>query len=125
MSRQKTIAFDLDDVLCERDSKFESLGALKYHHCVPKMEYINMANSLYEAGYKIIVYTARGMTHFAGDVKAIEENLRSITEQQLNDWGVRYHELVFGKKHYELLIDDKALNSVGLTLDQIKGFLNT
>ena len=123
MSKQKTIAFDLDDVLCSRDSKFESCGIEKYHHCTPNQYYIQLANKLYDSDFKIIIYTARGMTQFSGDVFAIEENLRTITENQLQAWGVCYHELVFGKRHYEVFIDDKALNSVGVTHEHIIAFL--
>lgn len=124
MSKQKTIAFDLDDVLCTRDSKFENLGALKYLHCVPNYENINLANNLYDVGYNIVIYTARGMSQFQGDVRKVEENLRDLTESHLKDWGVRYHSLVFGKIHYELLIDDKALNSVNINLDKVISFLD-
>ena len=123
MSKQKIIAFDLDDVLCFRDKKYEHLGVQKYEHCVPNQEFVDMANKLYNQGYKIIVYTARGMTQFAGDVSAVEKNLRPLTEKQLKEWGVSYHELVFGKRHYEVLIDDKALNSAELSFDQIVSFL--
>jgi hydroxymethylpyrimidine pyrophosphatase-like HAD family hydrolase len=123
MSKQKTIAFDLDDVLCFRDKKYESLGVEKYRYCVPNHDYIQLLNKLFDSGHKIIIYTARGMTHYSGDVQAIETNLRSVTEEQLKTWGARYHELVFGKRHYEVLIDDKALNSVGVTLEQITAFL--
>lgn len=123
MSKQKIIAFDLDDVLCTRDKKHEILGARKYEHCVPIHEYVNLLNRLYDEGHEIVIYTARGMTQFAGDVDTIEHNLRALTETQLNNWGVRYHRLVFGKQHYEVLIDDKALNSIGLTYQSVKSFL--
>ena len=39
----------------------------------------------------------------------------SITENQLNQWGVKYHILLMGKPAFDLLIDDKALT----TLEQI------
>jgi len=34
----------------------------------------------------------------------------NFTESQLKKWGVRYHELLFGKPSYDLFIDDKNLN---------------
>ena len=35
-----------------------------------------------------------------------------LTQNQLNDWGVKYHELRMGKPAFDLLIDDKVLNSI-------------
>ena len=51
------------------------------------------------------------MTSFNGDPHDIYDNLYQITKEQLDDWGVKYHKLVMGKLHYDLLIDDKAVNS--------------
>ena len=108
--RDKVIAFDLDDVLCYRTS---DLGGKvgKYNNCQPIHEMINVANDCYDNGFKVIIYTARGMTGFTGDVYEIYSNLYVLTKKQLNDWGVRHHELVMGKAHYDLLIDDKVVNS--------------
>lgn len=36
----------------------------------------------------------------------------SITQKQLENWGVKYHELRMGKPAYDLLIDDKTINSI-------------
>ena len=36
---------------------------------------------------------------------------RDITEKQLEEWGVKYHELKFGKPVYDLFIDDKNIES--------------
>ena len=37
--------------------------------------------------------------------------LYQLTIDQLSQWGVKYDQLVMGKIHYDILIDDKALNS--------------
>ena len=68
MNKQKIIAFDLDDVLCSRHLKYDHLGPNKYLHCEPIQPNIEMVNNLYDKGNIIIVYTARGMTQFSGDV---------------------------------------------------------
>jgi len=39
---------------------------------------------------------------------------------QLNEWKVKYNQLIMGKIHYDVLIDDKALNSSDLTIQSIK-----
>ena len=37
MSKLKTIAFDLDDVICYRPNGYEHLGPQKYDHCQPNL----------------------------------------------------------------------------------------
>ena len=111
MSKLKTIAFDLDDVICYRIKGYEHLGPQKYDYCQPDLEVIDLINNLYEDGNKIVIYTARGMTQYNGNVALIYSELYSKTIKQLNDWGLKYDQLVMGKIHYDLLIDDKALNS--------------
>jgi hypothetical protein len=35
---------------------------------------------------------------------------REITERQMKQWGVRYHDLYFGKPYFDLMIDDRAMS---------------
>jgi len=119
MNKQKVIAFDLDDVLCYRKSGVEHLGPKKYEHCVPISKNINLLNSFHQEGYKIVIYTARGMSQFKGDVKRIYDELYDQTASQLDFWGVNYDQLVMGKIHYDVLIDDKALNSKKVTKEKV------
>lgn len=122
--KPKIIAFDLDDVICIRPSGYENLGVDKYNYCEPIEDIIKVVNDTYDAGYTVKIYTARGMSEFKGDVHKIYSNLYNLTLNQLNDWGVKYHELIMGKLHYHLLIDDLALNSTNIsTLDDIRVFL--
>ena len=123
MNEQKIIAFDLDDVLCSRLNGYENLGPLKYDYCYPIVENIEMVNSLYNEGYKIVIYTARGMTQFNGNVHEIYSKLYTKTTEQLKSWGLKYHQLVMGKIHYDVLIDDKVMNSNGINKDTIVKFL--
>ena len=106
---KKIIAFDLDDVLCTRDSSIS--GIEKYLSCEPIQEMINVCNQCYDDGFEIIIYTARGMSQLKGDVSKIYSNLYNLTLDQLERWGVKFDQLVMGKIHYDLLIDDKALRS--------------
>ena len=107
--RNKIIAFDLDETLCNRPDGIEYLGPQKYNFCSPKQDMINVLNELYEKGYFIIIYTARGMGQFDGDVKRVYDELYDITIDSLNKWGVKFHKLVMGKIDYDMLIDDKAM----------------
>ena len=40
-----------------------------------------------------------------------EELLKPLTKCQLDIWGYKYHELIMGKPHADIFIDDKAMNS--------------
>ena len=119
----KTVAFDLDDVICYRTS---DLGAVdKYKSCQPYVEMIDVVNQCFENGYKIIIYTSRGMTCFKGNTNDIYSNLYELTLQQLKNWGVKYHQLIMGKAHYDILIDDKCVNSEIInSAEDIYNFLN-
>jgi len=105
----KIIAFDLDDVICKRD--VEGNNVEKYLSCTPIPEMVEIVNSCYDSGNHIIIYTARGMNVFDGNVSEIYKNLYQLTIDHLNEWGVKFHKLVMGKIHYDILIDDKAISS--------------
>ncbi len=105
----KIIAFDLDDTLCERDS--EEGGVLKYYSCRPVPKMIGIVNELYERGHTIIIYTARGLNQFKGNVHDVYDELYEITKSQLRVWNIKHHRLIMGKFPYDLLVDDKAINS--------------
>jgi len=109
MSR-RIIAFDLDDVICKRNVEGKNIE--KYKSCVPIKEMIEIVNTCYDSGDHIVIYTARGMNVFDKDVSKIYENLYDLTVSHLRSWGVKYHELIMGKIHYDILIDDKAINSL-------------
>ncbi len=119
-TKSKIIAFDLADVLCSRDPQLT--GVEKYQHCKPIPEMIRIANQCYDQGMYIKIYTARGMCTFNGDVSQIYSHLYELTIDQLKRWGVKYHQLVMGKIHYDVLIDDKALNS--FTIESAPHILN-
>lgn len=124
MSKPKIIAFDLDDVICSRPKEYEHLGSKKYNYCKPNQDVIDMINFFFEDGHKIVIYTARGMSQYRGNLSLIYSKLYSKTIRQLDDWGLKYNQLVMGKIHYDLLIDDKALNSLSLTKETIVKFLH-
>ena len=76
---------------------------------------IEIANQCYDEVNTVIIYTARGMTGFKGNVNDIYSNLYELTLKQLDEWGIKYSQLIMGKAHYDLLIDDKAANSNDIT----------
>lgn len=101
-------AVDLDNTLCfpnldEKDTY------LRYGKATPNWALIDKINRLYDKGDTIILYTARRMLTHNGDLKKIEEDVGDITREWLRRHNVKYHELIFGKIYYDLLIDDKTI----------------
>ena len=64
--------------------------------------YTEVINQLYAQGHEIILFTARGY------VTGID--WREVTEKQLSDWGLSYHELHFGKPNADYYVDDRMLD---------------
>ena len=92
---KKIYCFDIDGTICTiTDSKYDDAAPLKGR--------IAMINRLYSEGHTIKYFTARGST------TGIDWS--TDTEKQLSDWGAKYHELHFGKPHYDMYVGDKALN---------------
>ena len=120
----KTIAFDLDDVICWHHSDYDRLGIGKYRHCEPIESGVALVNEYYDKGYKIIIYTARGMGVYKGNVNLVYENLYQLTYDCLVRWGVKFHRLVMGKLSYDLLIDDKAISSFLATRERIDEYFD-
>lgn len=89
-------AFDLDGTLCS-----EFCGG--YEKAKPWYNRIKRVNELYAQGHRIIIYTARGAETGI--------NWKKLTKMQLKMWGVLYHELSFKKPYFDLLIDNRAINS--------------
>ena len=120
----KRIAFDLDGVIgtiVAGNDKPE----VRYPQAKPIESMIKIVNSLHDKGNYIIVYTARGMNTYNGDVSLVNEKLFELTKNQLESWGVKYHELILGKIHYDVLIDDKAINSINVgSYEGVAAFVN-
>ena len=91
------IYVDIDETICTKTDD------LNYINAKPISERIDKINKLYEDGNTIIYWTARGTTTGV--------DWREVTEIQFKKWGVKYHELRFGKPAYDLFIDDKNINS--------------
>ncbi len=87
--------FDIDGVIAQLEK------TNNYAQSQPNERMIGIINRLYELGNEIILHTARGY------VTGID--WKDITEQQLKLWGLKYHELHFGKPNADYYVDDKLL----------------
>ena len=91
------IYVDIDETICA------SPESRDYARAIPIMKNIEKINELYDAGNTIVYWTARGTGSGI--------DWREVTEKQFKSWGVRYHDLKFGKPIYDLFVDDKNINS--------------
>ena len=93
----KILCFDIDGTIC-------SLVDGEYGSAAPKQDRIVIINRLYDEGNRIVLFTARGST------TGLDWN--AVTRKQLRDWDVKFHELHFGKPHYDIYVGDKAMSDI-------------
>ena len=98
-SKQKVVLVDIDETICFYPE------TRRYDLSVPNYDNIEKINKLYDEGWKVIYWTARG--------SASKRDYFEHTSTQLREWGCKHHDLVTGtsvnpKPHFDLLIDDKA-----------------
>lgn len=87
--------FDVDGVIC--DSKDGD-----YSNASPKPDVIAIINRLASEGHYVIFFTARG--------SETGIDWADVTKRQLQEWGVTYQELRFGKPAADIYVDDRGVN---------------
>ena len=95
--------FDLDGTICDTPLRKEDLKP-GYLEAVPFPFMVEQVNRLFDEGNHIIIMTARG--------RGSGIDWTGLTIQQLDRWGVKYHELepMFHKPTADIFIDDKGIN---------------
>jgi CMP-N-acetylneuraminic acid synthetase len=90
-----TFCFDVDGVIATLvpDNDYSKAG--------PIQPTIKLINQLFNAGHRIVIFTARG--------SATGIDWAAVTRRQMHEWGVRHHELRFGKPAADVYVDDKFL----------------
>lgn len=87
---------DIDNTIC-------NTGYGDYEAATPYYDRITKINKLFDEGHTVVYWTARGtMTGY---------DWRKLTEQQLQQWGCKYHELKMKKPYWDVFIDDHNINS--------------
>jgi len=90
-----TYLIDIDGLLCD-----DMLG--EYEHSTPDYESIEKVNRLYAEGNTIKIFTGRG--------SATGIDWKEFSIKQLNNWGVKYHDIILGKPVCDIIVDDKAIS---------------
>ena len=103
---QKVALVDVDETICTYE------GKRQYDMAIPIQEAIDKVNKLYDEGWYIIYWTARGGS---ASSKKAGRCYWDFTNEQLKSWGCKFHELSTGSKgNYikppnDIVIDDKAV----------------
>jgi capsule biosynthesis phosphatase len=102
MVETRTLVVDVDDTISTHRNR-------DYENAVPHTKIINKLNKMYESGWKIIYFTARGQVSCSGDLDLINQLRRPVLESWMEKHSVKYHSLMFGKPIGVYYIDDKAI----------------
>ena len=96
--------FDLDGTISENKKDGQS-----YEDVIPLPGSVDTINRLKESGHYIIIFTARNMVTHNNNLGKIISNQAPIVIEWLKKYNIPYDELLFGKPHYDYIIDDKAI----------------
>ena len=97
LEKKLIIYVDIDDTICISPLRRD------YSQAKPIEKNIKKINRLYDQGNIIVYWTARGTGSGI--------DWRDVTEKQFADWGVKYHELKFGKPIYDIFVVYKNINA--------------
>lgn len=92
-NRTLKICCDIDGVIAAKTLSND------YAQAAPMEKNIQLLNALYQRGYHIVLFTARGYKTGL--------DWEQVTREQMNRWGVCCHEILFGKPDADIYIDDK------------------
>ena len=98
----KTICFDIDNTICKSYKN-------DYQKSKPIKRNIKFINLLFNKGYYIKIFTSRFMGRSSEKKSLAKKKGLKLTKKQLNNWGLKYNQLIFGKPSYDLFVDDKNL----------------
>jgi ribonucleotide monophosphatase NagD (HAD superfamily) len=108
----KTYVFDIDGTVCSN-----TFG--EYDQAIPFRDRISVINKLYDEGHKIVFLTARGMGRHNNDASLAIEQFYKMTKEQLDSWGLRYHDLYLGKPQGDIYVDDKGSADIDFFRDKV------
>ena len=97
--------FDIDGTICTTTDG-------NYSNAKPMIDRIEKNNKLFDDNHVIIYQTARGMGRTNNNVLKSYELFYDLTKKQLDEWGVKYHDLFLGKPAADMYVDDKGVSDV-------------
>lgn len=98
------ICIDLDGTICEIKKPEEIYADVKV-----KIGAKEMIDELRADGHTIIINTARNMQTQGHNVGKVIKNVGKITLDWLEQNGIHYDEIFFGKPNADITIDDRVI----------------
>ena len=96
--QKRQVFVDIDNTICKTNG-------MNYAASTPIPKNIARVNEYYDSGnYEITYWTARGVKTGI--------DWTELTKTQLKQWGAKYHNLKLTKPPFDILIDDKSINSL-------------
>ncbi|MFI5351161.1 MAG: hypothetical protein ACHQ2Z_16575 [Elusimicrobiota bacterium] len=95
MKNNKTFCFDIDGVIAT------ITPVSRYDEAKPIRSTVALINRLHARGHRIVLFTARG------SMTGIDWS--KVTRRQMKAWGVKHHELRFGKPAADYYVDDRMI----------------
>jgi capsule biosynthesis phosphatase len=113
------LCFDIDETLTIKQGPDYTIDSL------PDYAMIDLVNQFYDRGDEIVLYTARKMGTNQHNVGLAVAQGGYNTFKWLEKYGVKYHEIFFGKPNADVYIDDKAIGYTTLgAYKYLKDLLN-
>lgn len=102
-----TFVVDIDGTLCPIKQKEK-----KYEDLIPYPAVLEKLREYRAAGARIILYTARNMNSYGGNLGLINANTAKILLKWLDQWEIPYDEIIYGKPwpgQMGFYVDDRAI----------------
>ena len=98
----KILCIDVDDTICFTENR-------DYTKSTPHQPVIDKIREAYDAGYEIILHTARGQGRSNNRIEAVASEVFQEIEDMCIRLNVPYDNIVLGKPLAIRYIDDKAM----------------
>lgn len=107
MFNDYSFIFDIDGTLCPIKKKEE-----KYEDLVPFPDIVEKLKFYKDNGAKVVLFTARNMNSYNGNLGVINKNTAKILLDWLDKWEIPFDEIIYGKPwpgHKGFYVDDRSV----------------
>lgn len=92
--------FDIDNVICKTKKS-------DYTNSKPIKKVISTINLLHKKNHYIKIFTSRYMGRNNQNSIKVNKTYYKKTLKTLQNWGLKFDELIMGKPSYDIFVDDK------------------
>jgi capsule biosynthesis phosphatase len=87
-----TFVFDIDGTICPIKEKTQ-----EYIDLIPFKSIVDKIREYKEGGARIVLFTARNMKSYNGNIGMINANTAKVMLEWLDKWEIPYDEIIYGK----------------------------